>query len=60
MAYSYILDPVAANEYEEAFGWYEEKALPPLMALLSLYKMLFWLRAMLLLATGTLIKICGN
>jgi len=26
MAYSYILDPLAANEYEEAFGWYEEKS----------------------------------
>ena len=26
MAYKYIFDPIAANEYEEAFKWYEEKS----------------------------------
>ena len=26
MAYTYIIDPVAANEYEEAFTWYEKRS----------------------------------
>jgi plasmid stabilization system protein ParE len=26
MAYQYIFDPVAADEYEEAFKWYEQKS----------------------------------
>lgn len=27
MAYKYIFDVVAADEYEEAFSWYEAKVL---------------------------------
>ena len=27
MAYQYIFDPLAANEYEEAFKWYEQRSL---------------------------------
>ncbi|MGC4234525.1 MAG: type II toxin-antitoxin system RelE/ParE family toxin [Niabella sp.] len=26
MAYSYVIDPIAAVEYEEAFMWYEERS----------------------------------
>ncbi|WP_152269171.1 type II toxin-antitoxin system RelE/ParE family toxin [Agriterribacter humi] len=26
MAYKYSFDPIAANEYEKAFDWYEEKS----------------------------------
>ena len=26
MAYQYAFDPVAADEYEEAFNWYEQKS----------------------------------
>jgi plasmid stabilization system protein ParE len=26
MAYSYLFDPLAADEYEEAFRWYEKKS----------------------------------
>ena len=26
MAYQYLFDPVAADEYEEAFNWYEQKS----------------------------------
>ncbi len=26
MAYRYIFDPVAADEYEKAFNWYEQKS----------------------------------
>jgi toxin ParE1/3/4 len=26
MAYSYFFDPVAADEYEEAFSWYEKRS----------------------------------
>ncbi len=26
MSYKYIFDPTAADEYEEAFEWYEEKS----------------------------------
>jgi len=26
MAYSYLFDPVAAKEYEDAFKWYEKKS----------------------------------
>lgn len=26
MAYSYLFDPTAAREYEEAFSWYEKKS----------------------------------
>lgn len=26
MAYHYIFDPIAADEYEEAFTWYEQKS----------------------------------
>lgn len=26
MVYAYIIDPVAANEYEEAFAWYEKRS----------------------------------
>src|SRR5207302_1767459 len=26
MAYSYLFDPAAAKEYEEAFSWYEKKS----------------------------------
>src|ERR1700749_399165 len=26
MAYKYIFDPIAADEYEEAFKWYEKKS----------------------------------
>ena len=26
-AYQYIFDPLAANEYEEAFKWYEQRSL---------------------------------
>ncbi len=25
MAYQYIFDPIAADEYEEAFKWYEQR-----------------------------------
>ena len=25
MAYQYIFDPIAADEYEDAFNWYEKK-----------------------------------
>src|SRR5579872_2719110 len=28
MAYSYLLDPIAADEYEEAYAWYEKKSFP--------------------------------
>ena len=27
MAYQYIFDPIAADEYEEAFKWYEQKSI---------------------------------
>lgn len=27
MAYKYIFGPIAADEYEEAFNWYEEKSI---------------------------------
>ena len=27
MAYHYIFDPIAADEYEEAFKWYEQRSL---------------------------------
>lgn len=27
MAYSYLISPVAADEYEEAFTWYEERSI---------------------------------
>jgi plasmid stabilization system protein ParE len=26
MAYTYLFDPIAADEYEEAFTWYEKKS----------------------------------
>ena len=26
MPYQYVFDPVAADEYEEAFKWYEQKS----------------------------------
>ena len=26
MAYKYTFDPIAANEYEDAFKWYEQKS----------------------------------
>jgi hypothetical protein len=26
MAYSYLLDPIAAEEYEDGFSWYEKKS----------------------------------
>jgi len=26
MSYSYLFDPKAAKEYEEAFSWYEKKS----------------------------------
>lgn len=26
MTYAYVFDPVAASEFEEAFGWYESKS----------------------------------
>ena len=26
MAYQYLFDPIAANEYEEAFNWCEQKS----------------------------------
>ena len=26
MAYSYLFDPIASKEYEEAFKWYEKKS----------------------------------
>ena len=27
MAYQYIFDPIAADEYEEAFKWYEQRSI---------------------------------
>lgn len=27
MAYSYLFDPTAANEYEKAFKWYEKRSI---------------------------------
>jgi hypothetical protein len=26
MAYSYVFDPIATEEYEDAFSWYEKKS----------------------------------
>jgi hypothetical protein len=59
MAYSYLFDPVAAVEYEEAFSWYEKKAIWPQTILSSVFRkpLLLFVLILIVIVTGTKIYV---